>query len=95
MGVLFYLRSDGQYILVGDAIMAVLFLLITMLCDVLIDNGRSLSRKENPRSIKTSRSMIINKNTAMIVSLTKICCPFDLKKKRTPTVSQNVSQYNN
>jgi hypothetical protein len=27
VGVLFYLRSDGQYILVGDAIMAVLFLL--------------------------------------------------------------------
>ena len=45
MGVLFYLRSDRQYILVGDAIMAVLFLLITMLCDVLIDNGRSFLLK--------------------------------------------------
>ena len=33
MGVLFYLRSDGQYILVGDAVMAV-FLFISMLCDV-------------------------------------------------------------
>ena len=35
VGVLFYLRSDGQYILVGDAVMAV-FLFIIMLCDVLI-----------------------------------------------------------
>ena len=42
MSVLFYLRSDAQYILVGDAIMALLFLLIIMLCDVLIDNGRSV-----------------------------------------------------
>ena len=33
MGVLFYQRSDGQYILVGDAVMAV-FLFIGMLCDV-------------------------------------------------------------
>ena len=39
MGVLFYLRSDGQHILVSDAIMAV-FLLIIILCDVLIDSGR-------------------------------------------------------
>ena len=31
----------------------------------------------------------------MIVSLTKIYCPSDLKKKRTPTVYQNVTQYNN
>jgi hypothetical protein len=30
----------------------------------------------------TSLSIIINKNTAMIVSLTKICCPSVLKKKR-------------
>ena len=35
MDVLFYLRSDGQYILVGEAVMAV-FLFIIMLCDVLI-----------------------------------------------------------
>ena len=35
MGVLFYVRSDGQYILVGYAVMAV-FLFIIMLCDVLI-----------------------------------------------------------
>jgi hypothetical protein len=40
VGVLFYLRSDGQYILLGDTIMAV-FLLIIILCDVLIDSGRS------------------------------------------------------
>jgi hypothetical protein len=33
--VLFYLRSDELYILVGDANMA-LFLLISLLCDVLI-----------------------------------------------------------
>ena len=32
--------SDGQYILAGDAIMAV-FLLIIILCDVPIDSGRS------------------------------------------------------
>ena len=30
-----FLRSDGLYILVGDAIMA-LFLLISLMCDVLI-----------------------------------------------------------
>jgi hypothetical protein len=31
----------------------------------------------------------------MIVSVTKICCASDLKKKRTPTVYQNATQYNN
>ena len=40
MGVLFYLRSDGQYILLGDTVMAE-FVLIIILCDVLIDSGRS------------------------------------------------------
>ena len=35
MGVLLFLRSDGQHILVSDAIIAV-FLLIIILCDVLI-----------------------------------------------------------
>ena len=35
MDVLFYLRSDGQYILVGEAVMTV-FLFIIMLCNVLI-----------------------------------------------------------
>ena len=35
MDALFYLRSDGQYSLVGEAVMAV-FLFIIMLCDVLI-----------------------------------------------------------
>ena len=44
MGVCFYLRSDGQYILVGDAIMAV-FLLIIKLGDLLIDRGRSFLLK--------------------------------------------------
>ena len=39
MGVLFNLRSDGQYILLGSTVMAV-FLLISILCDVLIDSGR-------------------------------------------------------
>ena len=38
--VLFYLRSDGQYIFVGETIMNVL-LFIIMLCDVLIDSGHS------------------------------------------------------
>jgi hypothetical protein len=38
---------------------------------------------------------VLNKNTAMIVSLTKIYCTSDLKKKRTLTVYQNVTQYNN
>ena len=35
MGVLLFLRSDGQYIFVSDAIMAVFFVII-ILCDVLI-----------------------------------------------------------
>ena len=35
MSVLLFLRSDGQYILVSDTIIAV-FLLIIILCDVLI-----------------------------------------------------------
>ena len=37
MDVLFYLRSDGQYVLISDTIMA-MFLLIIILCDVLIDS---------------------------------------------------------
>ena len=44
MGFLLYLRSDGQYILVSDTIMAV-FLLGIILCDVLIDSGRSFILK--------------------------------------------------
>ena len=40
MGVLFYLRSDGQYTLVNDTIMSVV-LCIIKLCDVLIEYGRS------------------------------------------------------
>jgi hypothetical protein len=44
MGVLFYLRSDGKYILVSDTIMAV-YLLIIILYDVLIDSGRSFLLK--------------------------------------------------
>jgi hypothetical protein len=35
--VLFYLRSDGQYVLISDAIMA-MFLLIIILSDVLINS---------------------------------------------------------
>jgi hypothetical protein len=35
VGVLLFLRSDGQYIFVSDAIMAVFFVII-ILCDVLI-----------------------------------------------------------
>ena len=31
----------------------------------------------------------------MIMSLTKVYCTSDLKKKRTLTVYQNVTQYNN
>jgi hypothetical protein len=45
----------------------------------------TLSRKERPHSIRTTHIIIINKNTAMIVSLTPICCPSDLKKERTST----------
>ena len=37
MDVLFYLRSDGQYGLIGDALMT-MFLLNIILCDVLIDS---------------------------------------------------------
>ena len=36
MGVLFFLRSDGQYILVSDTFMAVFLFSIIILCDVLI-----------------------------------------------------------
>ena len=44
MGVLFFLRSDGQYILVSGTIMAVFFVNL-ILCDVLIDSGRSFLLK--------------------------------------------------
>ena len=44
MGVLFYLRSDGQYILAGYAVMVV-FLFIIMLCDVLIREWTFFSTK--------------------------------------------------
>jgi hypothetical protein len=67
VGVPFYLISAGLYILLGDTIMA-LFLLIRIL---------TLDRKERPLSIRTSHSIKINKNTAMIVPLGKICCPSD------------------
>jgi uncharacterized membrane protein YphA (DoxX/SURF4 family) len=38
VGVLLFLRSDGQYILASDTIIAV-FLSIIILCDVLIRQG--------------------------------------------------------
>jgi len=44
VGVLFYLRSNGQYILDSDAIMAV-FLFTIILCEVLINSGRSFLLK--------------------------------------------------
>jgi hypothetical protein len=44
VGFLLYLRSDGQYILVSDTIMAV-FLLDIIPCDVLRDSGRSFLLK--------------------------------------------------
>ena len=44
MGVLFFLRSDVQYILVSDTIMAV-FLFIIILCDVPIDRVPSFLLK--------------------------------------------------
>jgi hypothetical protein len=40
VGVFFYLSSEGQYILVSEIIMAVLFLFIIILTEVLIDSGR-------------------------------------------------------
>jgi hypothetical protein len=80
VAVLFYFRSDGQYILVSDAIMAVVLFIIILSAYL---------------SIRSSHSIIINTNTAIIVSPIKIYCPFDLKKKRTPTVYQNVTQHNN
>jgi hypothetical protein len=43
-GWLFFLRSDGLYILVSDAIMAV-FLFIIILRDGLIDSGNSFLHK--------------------------------------------------
>jgi hypothetical protein len=60
-----------------------------MLCDVLIDSGHSFLHQGR------WTILIANKNKAMIVSLTKIYCPSDIKKKRTPTVYQNATQYNN
>ena len=42
--MLFYFRSDEQYSLVSDTVMAV-FLFIVILCDVLIDSGRSFLSK--------------------------------------------------
>ena len=44
VGVLFYLRSDGQYIFPGDTVMAVL-LLIIILWDVLINSDSSFLLK--------------------------------------------------
>jgi hypothetical protein len=41
----------------------------------------TLSRKERPPSIRTSHSIVINKNTAMIVSLIKIYHTSDLSRK--------------
>jgi hypothetical protein len=69
----FLLRSDGQYMLLGDIIMAVFLVLL----------------------YRTSHGIIPSKNTAMIVSLTKIYCPSDLKYKRKPTVYQNVTEHDN
>ena len=40
MAGLFYLKSDEQYIFDSDAMMAV-FLFTIILCEVLIDSGRS------------------------------------------------------
>ena len=40
-----YLRSDGKHNLLGDSFMAVFFLSIIILYDVLIDNGRSVLLK--------------------------------------------------
>ena len=40
----FYLRSDGQYVLISDAIMA-MFLLIIILCDVRKDSDGSFLLK--------------------------------------------------
>ena len=50
MGVVFYLRSDGQYILVGYAVMAV-FVFIIMLCDVLKREWTFFSTKSHMDNI--------------------------------------------
>ena len=50
MDVLFYLRSDGQYILLGEAVMAV-FLLINILCDVLIRQRKFFSTEDQMDNI--------------------------------------------
>ena len=44
MGVLFYLKPDGQYILTVDDGMAV-FLFIVIMFSVMIDSGRSFLLK--------------------------------------------------
>jgi excinuclease UvrABC helicase subunit UvrB len=46
----------------------------------------TLDRKERQLSIRTSHSIIMNKNTAIIASISTIYCASDLKKKRTLTV---------
>jgi hypothetical protein len=52
VGVLFYLKPDGQYILADDDGMAV-FLFIVIMLSVMIDSGRSFLLKLH--------SIIINK----------------------------------
>ena len=44
MGVLFFLRSVEQYVLISDGIMD-MFLLLIILCDVLIDSDGSFLLK--------------------------------------------------
>ena len=66
MDVLFYLRSDGQYILIGDAIMAV-FLLIIILCDVLIDSDVLFY-------LRSDGQYILFSDAVMAVFLTLLYC---------------------
>jgi hypothetical protein len=56
VGVLFYLKPDGQYILAVDDGMAV-FLFIVIMFSAMIDSGRSFLLKV----IRTSHSIIITK----------------------------------
>jgi hypothetical protein len=64
-GALFYLRSDGQYIL--------------------LDCPSELQQKRT-HTVYRNVTEYNKKNTAMIVSLTKMYCPSDFKQKRTPKV---------
>jgi hypothetical protein len=97
--------SDGLYILVGDAIMA-RFLLIRLLCDVLIDSGRSFLLKVRWKIyfcwwdyyecvlLIIMRSQYNNQQNHCNDQL-KYNVDVTLCRKERPLSYQNVTQHNN